>query len=295
MVGRRVGDPRANLEGDDHVTAVADAIQAGHTIDVDGIPTHYHDAGEGHAVLLLHGSGPGVSAWANWRLVLPALSERLRVIALDQIGFNQTVPPSGVRYGRELWTNHALGLMDELGIETYDVVGNSMGGAIAFSMAAAEPGRIGRIVAMGTMGIAAELPAGLDEVWGYEPSPERMRRLIELFAYDRAIVTDELVQLRYDASVAPGIQEAFSAMFPAPRQRWLDELALARDELEALELPVLLVHGWNDRVVPPASSSLPLMNILPDVRLHAFGQCGHWVMIEQTRPFNALVSRFLAD
>lgn len=276
------------------MTRVADPIQAGQTIDVDGIATHYHDAGAGRAVLLLHGSGPGVSAWANWRLVIPELAERFRVIAPDQIGFNRTLPPNGISYGREVWTTHALRLMETLEIETYDVVGNSMGGAIAFSMATAEPQRIGRIVAMGTMGVAAELPAGLDEVWGYEPSVERMRRLIELFAYEQAIVTDDLVQLRYEASIAPRIQEAFSSMFPAPRQRWLDELALSRQELEALDLPVLLVHGWNDRVVPPSSSSLPLMDILSDVRLHAFGQCGHWVMIEQTRPFNALIASFLA-
>ncbi len=266
----------------------------GRTIGVDGIATHYHDEGSGPAVLLLHGSGPGVSAWANWRLVMPKLATRFRVIAPDQIGFNETRPPSGIRYGREIWTNHALQLMETLDIERYDVVGNSMGGAIAFSMAAAQPGRIGRIVAMGTMGIAAELPQGLDEVWGYEPGIAQMKRLIELFAYDRAIVTDELVKLRYEASIASGIQEAFSSMFPAPRQRWFDELALSSDELKSLQLPVLLVHGWNDRVVPPASTSLPLMNVLPDARLHTFGQCGHWVMIEQTAPFNALVESFLA-
>jgi len=265
----------------------------GRMIDVDGIATHYHDAGAGRAVLLLHGSGPGVSAWANWRLVLPELAERFRVIAPDQIGFNQTLPPGGIRYGREAWTSNALRLMETLGIESYDVIGNSMGGAIAFSMAVAQPERIGRIVAMGTMGVAAELPQGLDEVWGYQPGVEQMRRLVELFAYNQAIATEELVQLRYEASIAPGIQEAFSSMFPAPRQRWFDELALSREELESLRLPVLLVHGWNDRVVPPASTSLPLMDILPDARLHAFGQCGHWVMIERTQPFNALVARFL--
>jgi pimeloyl-ACP methyl ester carboxylesterase len=168
-----------------------------------------------------------------------------------------------------------------------------MGGAIAFSMAAAEPQRIGRIVAMGTMGIAAELPPGLDEVWGYEPSVESMRRLIELFAFDQSIVTAGLVKMRYEASAAPGIQEAFSSMFPAPRQRWLDELALTRDELAGLQQPVLLVHGWDDHVVP-LSTSLPLMDVLPDARLHVFGRCGHWVMIEQTKPFNALVERFLS-
>jgi 2-hydroxymuconate-semialdehyde hydrolase len=273
-------------------TTTADPVQAGHTIDVDGIATHYHDAGSGRAVLFLHGSGPGVSAWANWRLVLPELAQQFRVIAPDQIGFNQTRSPDGVRYGRELWTNHALRLMETLEIESYDVVGNSMGGAIAFSMAAAKPQRIGRIVAMGTMGIAAELPPGLDEVWGYEPSLESMRRLIELFAFDQSIVTDELVKLRYEASTAPGIQEAFSSMFPEPRQRWLDELALSSEELAAIRQPVLLVHGWDDRVVP-LTTSLPLMDVLPDARLHVFGRCGHWVMIEQTKPFNALVGRFL--
>jgi 2-hydroxymuconate-semialdehyde hydrolase len=275
-------------------TTAPDPIQAGHTIDVDGIETHYHDAGSGRAVLLLHGSGPGVSAWANWRLVIPELAAHFRVIAPDQIGFNQTRPPENVRYGRGVWTQHALRLMEALEIESYDVVGNSMGGAIAFSMAAARPERIGRIVAMGTMGVAHELPPGLDEVWGYEPSVESMRRLIQLFAFDQSIATDELVQLRYQASIASGIQEAFSSMFPAPRQRWLDDLALRRDELEAIEHAVLLVHGWNDRVVPP-TSSLALMDLLPDVRLHVFGQCGHWVMIEQTRPFNELVARFLSS
>lgn len=272
---------------------MTDPIQAGHTIDVDGIATHYHDAGSGRPVLLLHGSGPGVSAWANWRLVIPELAAQRRVIASDQIGFNQTFPRDGVRYGRELWTNHALGLMEALEIDSYDVVGNSMGGAIAFSMAAAQPQRIGRIVAMGTMGIAAELPPGLDEVWGYEPSIESMRRLIELFAFDQSIVTDELVKLRYEASTAPGIQEAFSSMFPAPRQRWLDDLALSQGELASIRQPVLLVHGWDDHVVP-LSTSLPLMNVLADARLHVFGRCGHWVMIEQTKPFNDLVERFLS-
>ena len=268
-------------------------LAEGQTIDVDGIETHYHEAGSGPPVLLLHGSGPGVSAWANWRLVLPALAREFRVIAPNQIGFAKTRPPEGVDYGRETWTRHALRLMERLGIERYDVIGNSMGGAIAFSMASAEPARVRRIVAMGTMGIEMELPRGLDDVWGYEPSPESMRHLIDLFAYDKSIVTDDLVQLRYEASIEPGIQEAFSAMFPAPRQRWVDDLALAREELSSLEHPTLLVHGYEDPVVPFPVTSLPLMDVLQNVSLHVFGHCGHWVMIERTDAFNQLVADFL--
>lgn len=268
-------------------------LAAGRSIDVDGQETHYHEAGSGPPVLLLHGSGPGVSAWANWRLVLPELARSFRVIAPDQIGFGATLPPAGAEYGRATWTQHALRLMERLGIDRYHVIGNSMGGAIAFSMVAAEPERIRRIVAMGTMGIDMELPEGLDAVWGYEPSPDNMRHLIDLFAYDKSIVTDDLVQMRYEASIEPGIQEAFSAMFPAPRQRWVDDLALSRDELSAFEHPILLVHGYDDPVVPFRASSLPLMDVLQDVRLHVFGRCGHWVMIEHTDPFNRVVADFL--
>src|SRR6266498_1519868 len=92
-------------------------LQAGHTIDVDGVATHYHDAGDGPPVLLLHGSGPGVSAWSNWRVVLPELAKRYRVIAPDQIGFAGTKAPGDVQFGRETWTRHALRLMEELGVD----------------------------------------------------------------------------------------------------------------------------------------------------------------------------------
>jgi 2-hydroxymuconate-semialdehyde hydrolase len=271
---------------------LTDLVQAGHDVVVDGQPTHYHDAGAGEAVPLIHGSGPGVSAWANWRLVIPALAERFRVIAHDQVGFNETRPPDGVRYGRQLWTRHALRLMEELGIQRYSIVGNSMGGAIALSMADEAPERVAKLVLMGTMGIQTPLPSGLNEVWGYEPSVEAMARMVDLFAYNKAIATPELIEMRYRSSIAPGIQEAFSSMFPAPRQRWLDDLALPEERLRQIAQPTLLVHGWNDPVIP-RDSSIRLMDVLPQADLHSFGRCGHWVMIEHTAAFNGVVRSFL--
>jgi 2-hydroxymuconate-semialdehyde hydrolase len=265
------------------------------TLTVMGVETYFHDAGDGPPLLLLHGSGPGVSAWSNWRPVYAALSENFRVIAPDQIGFNRTQPAGPVEYGRKLWTDHALALVDELGFERFSVVGNSMGGAIALSLAVARPEAIDRIVAMGTMGIGGEIPAGLAEVWGYDPSPEAMRRLIELFAYDQSIVTDELVQMRYQASAEPVVRDAFAAMFPEPRQSGLDDLALSEEELRSIERPVLLAHGYHDVIVPLRSTSLPLMDVLQDAQLHAFGNSGHWVMIEQARAFSAAVLAFLQE
>ena len=263
------------------------------TIEALGIETHLHDAGDGPPLLMLHGSGPGVSAWSNWRPVYPELSRDFRVIAPDQVGFNRTQASGPVEYGRRLWTEHALAVVDELGLKRFSVVGNSMGGAIALSLAVARPEAIDRIVVMGTMGVDMALPDGLAEVWGYEPSPEAMRSIIELFAHDQSIVTDELVEMRYQASTSPAGRDAFSAMFPEPRQRGVDDLALSAEELASITQPVLLAHGYHDRIVPLRSSSLPLMDRLPNAELHAFGNSGHWVMIEQAAAFTAAVRSFL--
>jgi pimeloyl-ACP methyl ester carboxylesterase len=252
------------------------------------------DPGTGLPVLLLHGSGPGVSAAANWRPVIPALSARRRVIAPDQLGFAGTATGEKHSYGRAAWTDHALGVLAELGVSQCDVIGNSMGGAIALSLAAASPEAVRRIVLMGTMGVAMALPQGLSTIWAYRPSPEAMREVIGLFAYDRALITDELVQMRYEASLNPPVRDSWEAMFPPPQQRWVDELALSGAELNGITQPVLLVHGCDDQVVPWRSSSAVLVDLLPDCRLHLIGGCGHWTMIEKTAEFLGVVEPFLA-
>jgi pimeloyl-ACP methyl ester carboxylesterase len=245
-------------------------------------------------VLLLHGSGPGVSAAANWRPVIPALRASRRVIAPDQLGFGGTATGSKRAFGRAAWTDHALSLLDELGVEQCDVIGNSMGGAIALSLAVARPAAIRRIVLMGTMGVAMALPPGLATIWSYRPSVEAMREVIGLFAWNRSLITDELVQMRYEASLNPPLRDSWAAMFPHPQQRWVDDLALSGAELNAVSQPVLLVHGRDDRVVPWRSSSAPMVDLLPDCRLHLIGGCGHWTMIEKTAEFLGVVEPFLA-
>lgn len=265
----------------------------GRFVEAAGIRTHVHVAGSGPPVLLLHGSGPGVSAWANWRLVLPALAtEGFHVVAPDQLGFGATGRPAGGGYGREAWTAHAIAVLDALGLDRVHVVGNSMGGAIALSIAARRPELVERLVLMGTTGVALELPAGLDQVWSYTPDRERMRALVELFAYDPAIATDELVELRYRQSADPDARSSYEAMFPAPRQRWIDDLALPDATLRTIAQPTLLVHGREDRVIPFAAS-LRAFELLPNAELHAFGHCGHWVQIERTSRFLAVVADFL--
>jgi len=268
-------------------------------IDVAGVATAVIDTGtpEGAVappVLLLHGSGPGVTATANWRPVIPALSADRRVIAPDQLGFGETATGARRTYGRAAWTDHALALLDALGIAVVDIIGNSMGGAIALSIAAARPAAVRRITLMGSMGVAMALPDGLNAVWGYTPGREQMREVIGLFAYNRKLITDDLVEMRYRASLDPPVRDSWAAMFPEPRQRWVDDLALPGAELAAIGAPVLLVHGRDDRVVPWRESSARLLELLPDSRLHVLSGCGHWTMIERTADFLAVVQPFLA-
>jgi 2-hydroxymuconate-semialdehyde hydrolase len=267
-------------------------------LDVAGVSTALIDVAPPEPsqppLLLLHGSGPGVTAAANWRPVIPALSQDRRVLAPDQLGFGGTASGEPRTYGRTAWTQHALALLDTLGVGTVDIIGNSMGGAIALSIAVARPRAVRRLVLMGPVGVAMALPAGLDTVWGYTPGVAQMREVIGLFAYDRRLITDELIEMRYQASLRPEVRDSWQAMFPEPRQRWVDDLALSGAELASVSVPVLLVHGRDDRVVPWRVSSAQLIDLLPDSSLYVISGCGHWTMIEKTAEFLAVAQPFLA-
>ena len=268
--------------------------EIGSRVKTGAFHTNVHDRGSGAPVVFIHGSGPGVSAWANWRGVIPVLSERFRVIAPDMVGFGFTDRPEGLDYRREVWVRQAIDLFDELGLDRVDLVGNSFGGAIALALAIAHPQRVRRLVLMGSVGVSFPITDGLDRVWGYEPSLTAMRSMLDIFAFDRGLVTDELAELRYRASIRPGFQESFSAMFPAPRQRWVDALASPEAEIRALPHETLVIHGRDDRVIP-LEASLRLAALIDRSQLHVFGRCGHWTQIEHAARFNRLVGDFLSE
>lgn len=267
--------------------------EVGRMVRAGGIDTNLHDVGAGKPVVLVHGSGPGVTAWANWRTVLPELSRRRRVIAPDMVGFGFTERPQGIRYGLDTWVEHLVGILDAMELDRVDLVGNSFGGGLSLAFAIRFPHRVRRLVLMGSAGVSFKLTDGLEAVWGYEPSVPNMRKVMDYFAYDRSLVSDELAELRYGASIRPGFQEAFASMFPAPRQRWVDALASSDQDIRAIRHETLLLHGRDDRVVP-LETSLRLNQLIEPSQLHVFGRCGHWVQIEQNQGFIRLVDDFLA-
>lgn len=278
--------------------------EIGLSIQTGAFRTNYHDTGApavsadgatGEAVLLLHGSGPGVSAWANWRNQLAPFAERHRVVAPDLVGFGYTEIRDDQEYSREVWLRQIVDLLDALEIGRVHVVGNSFGGSMALALAIHHPERVAKVVLMGAAGVPFEITEGLDAVWGYEPSEEAMGRLMrETFAYDSSLITDELVASRYAASTRPGTMEAFASMFPAPRQRWVEALAHPEEAIRGITAPALVVHGRDDKVIP-LSTSLTLLDWIDDSRLHVFGRCGHWTQIEHGAAFNELVLDFFAE
>ena len=268
--------------------------EIGQSIVANGISTNYHDIGSGFPVLLIHGSGPGVSAWANWRLTIPALAAQRRVIAPDMVGFGFSERPVGIRYGLDTWVAQAIGLLDALKIERTDLIGNSFGGALALALAIRHPTRVRRLVLMGAAGVSFPITPGLDAVWGYTPSIENMRKLLDIFSFDHTLMSDELAELRYRASIQPGLQEAFSAMFPTPRQNGVEALASREEDIRALPHETLVIHGREDQVLP-LSNSLTLAQWISRSQLHVFGRCGHWTQIEHAARFAQLVGNFLAE
>lgn len=270
-------------------------ITNGKTLLAAGHKTHYHEAGQGEALFLLHGSGPGVSGWSNWGKTLPVFADRWRVIVPDLAGFGYTEFQDGLKYDIKLWVNHLIGIMDALDIAKASFVGNSFGGAVAIGLAVFAPDRVNKLVLLGTPAGEFIQTPGLRGAWEYEPSLSNMRQLMSLFPYDQSLITEELVNARYEASARPGAHEALRKLIPQPAAegetvvKGFPAAALAK-----IVAPTLVVHGREDRVVPPACGLL-IANSVPNADLHLFGHCGHWVQSEQPRRFATLVRDFLSE
>jgi 2-hydroxymuconate-semialdehyde hydrolase len=269
--------------------------EIGQTVEAAGIRTNYHDQGEGAPVVLVHGSGPGVHAWANWRLNMPELAKSFRVLAPDMLAFGYTEPPKGRITDKAVWVRHLLGFLDAMKLDKVSLVGNSFGGAITLAFMIAHPDRVERAVLMGAAALEFPITKNLDDVWGYEPSLETMRKSLFSLAWDPARVTEDLIRSRYEASARPEAHKPYSETFgPQPRQDHIKMLASREEDVARLPHEVLLLHGKLDSVIPP-ELSIRLGNLIKNSDVHMFGNCGHWVQIERVTSFNRIVTEFFQD
>jgi 2-hydroxymuconate-semialdehyde hydrolase len=261
------------------------------TVVAGGIRTRYLDEGDGAPVLLVHGSGAGVTALANWWPNIGPLSTGFRVLAPELAGFGGSECGPDLEYGIELWVRHVGAFLDALGIPRAHLVGNSLGGWVALEFARAHPGRVDRLVLMGTGGTPRSSTPLLRKHQGYRPGVASMRAVLEGFVHDPRHITDELVAYRYGVSAAAGAAEAYTAT-SAARNRDRVERPIDAHRAGQVAARTLLVHGRDDRIIP-AESSWQLAHWLPHADLHLIGGCGHWSQIEHADLFNRLVRDFL--
>lgn len=258
---------------------------------------HYHEAGSGYPVIMLHGSGVGASGWSNFSGNLAALAAHFRVLAVDMPGWGASDPCPVDRL------DHVAALiefMDTLGIEKAAMIGNSMGGATVLRTAVEHPARISHLITMGAP--ANRLPRlfgagdGPTEgikilIEGYrDPTPATIRRLVQIMCFDKAFATDELCAKRAEAANA--CPEHLANFLAGLAKGWPVPKWASLEALMTLKIPALLIHGRDDRVVH-YEHSLQLAAVIPNSRLVLLNRCGHWAMIEHVAEFNRLVVDFI--
>lgn len=263
------------------------------TISAFGHRTNYHEAGSGRPLVLLHGSGAGVSAWANWGGVLRELSQSFRTVAPDIAGFGHTEFKPDARYDIKLWVSHFIGILDALELGKVSVVGNSFGGALALATALSHPDRIDRLVLLGTPCGEFPMSDGLRAQLDFDGTRESMVASVGFFPFDPSFITDTLIDSRMEAATRAGALEAFRKLMPPPEG---PERPIVRGiplkSLATIGHRALILHGREDRVVP-FDRALDMHRALENSDLHGFGRCGHWVQIERRHEFLRLVTDFV--
>ena len=263
------------------------------TVQLPGGEVHYNEAGEGQPIVFLHGSGPGATGWSNFGPNILELSKKFRCLALDAPGWGKSYPVKATE------RNHpavVAQFLDALGIEKAALVGNSMGGATTLRFGVEYPDRISHLITMGAGGGGVKLFGAGDGpteglkilIAGYrDPSPETMRRLVDIMSYNSGDASEALAIERSENAKANQVHlDNFLGGVGAGRS-WPSE-----EELASIAAPSLLFHGRDDRVVH-YENGLKLVALIPNSRLVLFNHCGHWAQIEHAAEFNAMVAQFL--
>jgi pimeloyl-ACP methyl ester carboxylesterase len=269
--------------------------------DLSGVRLHYEEAGEGPPLVLLHGSGPGVTGWRNFRGNLPVLAEHFRCLVLEFPGFGVSDPTRD--HPMRAAVPAVTRLLDGLGIPQADVIGNSMGGIVAAQVALAHPDRVRRLVTIGGLGASLLAPAPSEGIrllmeFTDDPTRERLIRWLRSMVCNQDLVTEELIDERWAQATEPGVLEIARRMYGTAAFMAGMKAAQASGAppywamLHKLTAPTLLTWGRDDRVSPLDMALVPVRT-MPRAELHVFPNCGHWVMIEAKEAWESAVLAFL--
>lgn len=267
-------------------------------VDVDGFKFHYHEAGSGEPLVLIHGGGPGASGWSNYNRNIGPLSEQFRVIVPDLPGFGKSDMKPRDQNTWEWYGPKMARFLDLLGIDKAHFIGNSLGGATTLVLALERPEKVGRMILMGTAGgMPAFSVAPTDAIKtllffydGEGPSKARLKGFINQFVFDPSQVTEELIDQRMAAAMRREIVDN-PPMRPVPGK---PRFEIWRDpRLASLPHDVMFIWGREDRVMPIDSVFL-LLKQIPKARLYVLPRCGHWAQWEHAEEFNRVSAGFLS-
>ena len=259
---------------------------------------HYNDIGEGaETIVMLHGSGPGASGWANFnRNIEPMVAAGFRVLLIDCPGWSKSDSIVNTGSRSDLNARIVKGVIDALSIERIHLLGNSMGGHSAVAFALNYPDNLDKLVLMGGgtggMSLFTPMPTeGLKLLNGLyaDPTLENLKRFNDVFVFDASVLTDELQQARLDNMLnrKDHLENFLESLRLNPRQ-----FPDFGPRLGTINAQTLIVWGRQDRVVP-MDGGLRLVAGIPNSRLHIFNQCGHWAQWEHADEFNRMVLDFL--
>ena len=275
-----------------------------HTVTVAGKPIFVAEAGSGAPVVMLHGGGPGASGVSNYSRNIDALAHQFRVIVPDLPGYGRSTKGVDQSDPFGYLADMIRGLLDELGIATAHLIGNSYGGAAALRLALETPHRVDRLVLMGPGGIGTTRgapTAGLKSLLSYYsgtgPSRDKLEAFIRNYlVYDGASVPDALIDTRYAASVDPEVVADPPLRRPSGPMalRTLWRMDLTRDKrLKHLQTPTLVLWGRDDKVNRPSGGPM-LANLMPNAELVMTSRTGHWMQWERAELFNRMAVDFLS-
>ena len=272
-------------------------VQAGHR------KLFVTEAGSGTPVVLLHGGGPGATGVSNYSRNIEVLAQSFRVIVPDMPGYGQSAKDLDRSDPFGDLASAIRSLLDELDIERAHLVGNSYGGAAALRLALDRPDRVDRLILMGPGGVGTtrRLPTeGLNALFGYYggtgPSRDKLESFIRNYlVYDGAAVDDDLIDIRYEASIQPDVVADPPLRRPsgAGALRTLWRMDFTRDRrLARAATPTLVIWGADDKVNRP-SGGMTLARTMPNCDLYLAARTGHWVQWERPDLFNSLARTFL--
>ncbi|MFD4430204.1 alpha/beta fold hydrolase [Nocardia sp. NPDC058497] len=286
------------------VTTIGEIVGPGQTVRVGDREIFCSEAGAGPAVVLLHGGGPGASGLSNYARNIEQLARQFRVIVPDLPGYGRSTKRIDQSDPFGDLAAAVGGLLDELGIASAHLIGNSYGGAAALRLAMDRPATVDRLVLLGPGGIGTTraLPTkGLSALLAYYggtgPSREKLAEFLrDYLVFDASGITDEVIEERFRASIDPAVVANPPLRRPsgpsAPRTLW--RMDLTRDQrLREVTQPTLVIWGAQDRVNRPAGGRM-LAETMPHCDLYLAADTGHWVQWERAELFNSLASTFLA-